>query len=148
MFIKANLPYKHVAKYYVDTCIWLDFYFNRRGYNGEPLGKYAQEFLKNALAGNYELLYSITVEEELSGQMSAGKVCELFQFYEFFGILKEAILTAESIEEAKLLKKKAQIPLGDAIHFILAKKNQAILVTRDNHFREFKGQCKRPEELI
>jgi len=48
------------------------------------------------------------------------------------------------------LKKKLKIPFGDALHTILAKDNEAILVTRDHHFDVVEGivKIRKPEDLI
>ena len=48
------------------------------------------------------------------------------------------------------LKHKYNIPFGDALHAVLARDNNAILVARDHHFEEIQHiiKAKKPEELI
>ena len=55
----------------------------------------------------------------------------------------------EQIKEAATLSEEKKVPFGDAVHAILARDNNAIMVTRDHHFSKLK-ECiivKKPEEL-
>jgi len=47
------------------------------------------------------------------------------------------------------LSKELNIPFGDALHGILAKENNAVMVTKDRHFRKLKDKIniKKPEAL-
>ena len=66
---------------------------------------------------------------------------------------KMKTLTSELIkqrEEAKKIAKERDVPAGDALHAIVARDNDLILVTRDRHFRKLEDISKhyKPEELI
>ena len=52
--------------------------------------------------------------------------------------------------EAKKIAKERNLPSGDALHSIIARDNDLILVTRDNHFKELTDISKyyKPEEII
>ena len=54
------------------------------------------------------------------------------------------------LKEAADLSKKHNIPLGDAVHGVLARDANAVMVTRDRHFRNLEDISKhyKPEELI
>ncbi len=34
-----------MVKYYLDTCIWIDFFEDRKGAKGEPFGEFASRLL-------------------------------------------------------------------------------------------------------
>ena len=51
-------------KYYLDTCIWKD-YFENRSDKFKPLGEWAFQFLKKALSEEGIIIYSKVVENEL-----------------------------------------------------------------------------------
>ncbi len=44
-------------RFYIDTCIWRDYYENRSD-NLKPLGEWALQFLKNAVNNDDLILYS------------------------------------------------------------------------------------------
>ncbi len=54
------------------------------------------------------------------------------------------------LKEASVLCKKRNVAFGDALHSILAKDNNAIMITRDKHFLNLLDIViiKKPEELI
>ena len=39
--IKTKIQLKRMQKYYIDTCVWRDYYENRFSKSGKPFGKYA-----------------------------------------------------------------------------------------------------------
>ena len=52
-------------------------------------------------------------------------------------------------EEAKKIATERNIPVGDALHAIIARDNNLVLVTRDKHFENIEDISKhfKPEEL-
>ncbi|MBI3026645.1 PIN domain-containing protein [Candidatus Woesearchaeota archaeon] len=46
------------------------------------------------------------------------------------------IATEKQREEAKKIAEERNVPAGDALHAIIARDNDLILVTRDSHFRK------------
>ena len=71
-------------------------------------------------------------------------------FKPFEKIIKKIIATEKQSEEAKKIAKERDVPAGDALHVIIARDNDLILVTRDRHFRKMEDISKhhKPEELI
>lgn len=51
---------------------------------------------------------------------------------------------------AKDMARKRRIPIDDAVHALVARREKAILVTRDNHFKLLQDVIKthKPEEII
>lgn len=135
-------------KYYLDTCIWIDYLENRYD-KFKPLGDWALELINKIIRDNSSFIFSDHVIKELENKYSKN---ELKKFLEF--IPKQLIIntktTKNQAKEAYNLKIKFNIPFGDALHTILARDNQAKLVTRDKHFIELKNivEIKKPEELI
>lgn len=132
-------------KYYFDTSIWIDIY-GERGYNGEV----AKKLMDKIILFNDIVLYSETVIREL-------KRLE-FSDYEINTILNIAKpdnirrihQTKEQVEEAKRVAKGRDVPLGDAIHAILARDHEAVLISRDRDFEKLKDitQVEIPENLV
>jgi hypothetical protein len=54
-----------MAKYYLDTCIWRDFYEARISEHGNPLGRYAYELILKILKNKDAIIYSESVVSEL-----------------------------------------------------------------------------------
>jgi len=59
-------------------------------------------------------------------------------------------MSEKQVKEAATLSNKLKIPFGDALHGVLARDNDAVMVTRDRHFRKLKDKViiKKPEDLI
>lgn len=68
----------------------------------------------------------------------------------FKGIIEKIIVTSQQRDEAKKIAEERDIPSGDALHAILTRDHNLILVTRDNHFKKLQDICSsfKPEEII
>jgi hypothetical protein len=128
--------------YYVDTCIWIDFFNNR--FDGlKPLGDFAFQFFKKCCKNNDKILFSKMVVFELKTNG-----LDFFEISKDFSVvLREIFPTDSDLSEIKNLSTIKQIPFGDAFHYILSKSNNSILVSRDNHLLMF-PETKLPEEII
>ena len=64
--------------------------------------------------------------------------------------IQKAAITLQQIKEAEKIAVERKIPKGDALHAIVARDNNSILVTRDRHFRKLTdiSEYHRPEDLI
>lgn len=131
--------------YYLDTSIWLDFY-EKRGKNGES----AQKLLHAILENGEFILYS---DWHLNELKKLGYVIE--DFNKMLSVAKPAKIQRvhiyrEQREEARKLALQRKIPPGDALHAILARDNEAILVSRDEDFARLKDVCETnmPEILL
>lgn len=137
-----------VTKYYLDTCIWID-YFENRVDNFRPLGDWALDLLKKIIKDNDLIIYSDLAEEELLSFYNKNKIEDLMFF-----VPKKLLIKINSdklqLKEAITTGRKLKIPVKDVLHAILARDNNAIFVSRDKHFYELANQLtiKKPEELI
>jgi predicted nucleic acid-binding protein len=131
-------------RFYLDTSIWLDLY-EKRGENG----KIVREMIKNFILENREVIYSNIIIKEL--RVLNYQDLEIKEILGIDDIRIRWINTNKiQTEEAKRLVKHFNIPLADALHSILARDNECILVSRDKHFEKlrFLITVQKSEELI
>jgi len=135
------------GKYYVDTAIWRDLHENRKDKN-KQLGELAFESFKKMRTNKEKIIYSDFVVEELSHAYDRQTIDKLFKGVS--ELLEKVEINENQLKEAADLSKEHKIPFGDAIHGVLARDNNAIMVTRDRHFRKLKNKItiKKPEDLI
>lgn len=132
-------------KYYLDTCIWIDYFENRED-NFRPLGEWAVSLIKNVIKKENLFIITDHLINELKINYSEEEINKMFSIIpkELFLMTK---INEKQAKEARNIKSKYKIPFGDALHIIAAKDNNAILVSRDKHILEL-NLCKKPEELI
>lgn len=138
-----------MAKYYLDTCIWRDYFENRKDdYNN--LGDFALEFIKKVNKNKETILYSETVIEELSKAYTDEEIKEILNVIDNKSLLIKVEIDRKDLIEAKKISDANKIPVGDAIHAIAARNNNAIIITRDVDFLKLRNiaKSKKPEELI
>lgn len=136
-------------KYYIDTCIWRDFHENRED-KFRPLGEWAFEMFRMIKETNSLVLYSDLTVDELSKDYNPEQINEIFKIMSEAGLLKKIELKKQQFQEAAKLKREKNFPFGDCLHAIIARDNQAIMVTRDKHFEEMQDivESYKPEDLI
>lgn len=134
-------------KYYIDSAIWRDLHEDRTD-KFRPLGEWAFELLKKIRRSNEKVLYSDLTIDELSNAYSRETISNIFK--EVSDILEKVEINNNQVREAVSLSKKRKIPFGDALHGIVARDNNAIIVTRDHHFEKISDivTVKKPEDLI
>lgn len=88
-------------------------------------------------------------EEELSLDYSEKEITEMISLLPPQIVIKVRPLQ-NRFGEAVMLSKKFKIPVKDALHAVIARDNNAVLVTRDKHFQELQNMItvRKPEELI
>jgi len=86
--------------------------------------------------------------EELIRTLSRKAVVKIFDSLP--DMIIEIETKRDQVIEAKQISKKQNVPMGDALHAILARDSYAILVTRDRHFQRLRliSSSFKPEELI
>ena len=64
--------------------------------------------------------------------------------------IRRAYISNEEKELAKKIALKKNIPEGDVLHAVLARNNEAILISNDLHFVKIKDiiEVRNPEEII
>lgn len=129
--------------YLIDTCIWIDLLEDRKGSKKEPFGIYASKFfLKNFK--NIIYTTDITIQE-LKGKLSNDEIFSLFRPFK----IRTIFSSKKQFEESFVISNKLKIPKGDALHAIIARDNNLMIITRDKHFKQINFcKSKKPEELI
>lgn len=144
-----DLASPRLARYYIDTSIWRDFYENRTD-RFRPLGEWAFELFKKIIREKSVVLYSDRVIEELLDYFSMEEIKRIFSIVADNGLLEEVEINQNQREEAGVLCNRLKIPFNDCLFAILARDNMAIMVARDHHFELLADitEAKKPEELI
>lgn len=121
---------------YLDTCIYLDYWQDRKD-RLRPLGKFAFQLIKRAMQCEFEIVVFDWVIEELEAQLSTKEVTEmLYSLYDSGKAIKIK-RTKEDEKKARALSTN----WTDALHIVLAKKAGAeCIITRNlSHFAEFQN---------
>jgi len=139
-----------IIKYYFDTCIWRDFYENRFGYSGRPLGSLANRLFLHVMKKKQILLFSDLVVSELKKDYSENDIVNMLNFLYISGILQKVNFSKKNYQEAYSISLKRKLATGDVLHAIIARNNNAIMVSQDKHFQNLKDIAiiKKPEQII
>lgn len=137
-----------MKNYYLDACIWRD-YFENRSDRFRPLGEWAWMLIKKIIKEDNLFVLSDHLMNELKKHYSQEELTKFFEIIPQVLIIKIETYEKQS-KEALKIKNRLKIPFGDALHAVLARDNNAIIVTRDKHFYELTREViiKKPEDLI
>jgi len=136
-----------VQRYYIDACIWRD-YFENRSDNLRPLGEWAFRLIKKVVEEGGLFIISDILIVELQKFYSDEQIASMF------GIVPPELrlnvsTTEKQTKDALKMKNQLKIPSGDAFHAVLARDNNALMISRDAHFYGvIRIIVKKPEELI
>ena len=138
-----------VMKYYLDSSIWRDYYENRSD-KFRPLGEWALKLINNILENKEYIIISDFVVEELKIDYSEEGINNILEIADKRDLLLKADISKLQVKEASILCKQRGVAFGDALHAILARDNNAVMITRDKHFEELRDivDIKKPEELV
>lgn len=104
-----------MVKYYLDTCIWIDFFEDRKGAKEEPFGVFASKLLIRIQKGNHSIIISDHLLDELYSKFSLDSVESV---WESLGINMEKTFRALSQgEEADKIAKERMVPYGRCIAY-------------------------------
>ncbi|MBN2142231.1 PIN domain-containing protein [Candidatus Woesearchaeota archaeon] len=136
-----------MRRFYVDTNIWLD-YFENRSDKYRPLGEWALAFLNGILDVGSVILISDVVLAELRRYADQEKISSCFAPFQK-SLLFVSRSNTQSIE-ARSLSKSRLVPFADALHAIISRDENAILISRDKHFMKLLDVVcvMKPEDLI
>ena len=114
----------------------------------EPLGDFAWALLCAIKAERNKLVITNLILTELERYYSSEELNGMFKPFE--ALIEKIVFTIKQSDEAKLIAKLKKVPINDALHAVIARDNNLVLITRDNHFKELNGVCThyKPEELI
>jgi predicted nucleic acid-binding protein len=135
-------------KYLIDTSIWVDLYEDRKGFKNEPLGDYALKLLTQIKAKESIIAITDLLVRELESNYSMAEINGIFKLFKKTS--EKIIATEEQRKEAEKIAIERNVPKGDALHAIMARDSNLILVSRDKHFKQLADISKsfKPEELI
>lgn len=129
-----------MKKYYLDTSIWLDLFENRNEPN-MPKGKWARNLIKDIIKNDERIIFSDVNFKELNNLgYSFFEIKQMLSSIEPILIFVEC--TEHQVKKARDLGKKRDVPLKDALHALVARDNQAILITFDRHFQKLQDIIK------
>lgn len=126
-----------MTKYYLDTCIWRDHTENRSDAH-RPIGTFATRFLEKIIRERHTIVWSDVLEHELRNSPKRSYPESLREKLLLQGLLQECQSTPEQIAEAIDLSETRLVPASDALHAIISRDMNAVLITRDAHFQELR----------
>ncbi len=136
-----------MAKLYIDTNVIIDAVEGRRNVFGKNIGNPAAGLFVDAARCKYRLIISTKMLEELQGLGKLG------QAKGFFAVIKKKIIEARyTPAEKEQAKKRSNEHEDDALHIVIAEREQAdYIVTRNTgHFTAIGTSIpiEKPEKLL
>jgi predicted nucleic acid-binding protein len=132
-------------RYYFDTSLWIDM-VEKRGDHGEI----AIQLMQKIILEESKVIVSTTVLREL-GEFgyTAQDIKKILDAVPGENRLKVQVSRVQ-FDEAKRLSRARNMSMGDAMHAIMARDTESILVTRDFHFQKVKDVARSflPEQLL
>jgi len=139
-----------MKSYYVDTCIYLNLW-KKEIDEEKDLGELAKNFFEKIENEDSVIYYSGFLLKELLFLLSTEEYLQKRELFDSSPNFKKIILTREEHKLSSKISKDKGVSLYDAIHMLLAKKTNSILVTRDKELiqlaENYSVEVKRPEEL-
>ena len=123
-----------MKKYFVDTCVWRDFYEDRQSTDKSKIGSHASKFIKNILDKRHTILINKYILYELKNKYTDEEINELLMFFKYLNILENVEISNSEYNETKIISKNKNLPIVDCIIAIQSRNYDAIVITRDNHF--------------
>ncbi len=121
-------------KYWLDTCIWRDFYEDRFSKAGNPLGEYATNAFMKILKKRDKILFSESLVRELSRDYGEKDINDMLNLLFMGGTLIRVEITKEEYLEARELSEKRKLPFVDCLNAVQARNHNAVVVSQDEHF--------------
>lgn len=141
-----------MEKIFLDTNIFLDFYFDRKD-QLKPLGEFAFKLIQETINCKYLVLTCKEVIKELceNSYTSEENVWKnILGELEKANKIEKVVCSEEQVIEANNFSNFYKIPKYDALFAILARDARAILVSRNWHFEKVPkiAEVFKPEELL
>lgn len=139
-----------MKRFLVDTCVWMDFYENRKNKFGKNIGCYAYEFIVKCAKKNFSVYMSKITVGELKTKFCEEEIETILRYLQLILNLKITEVEKSEFLKAKELANNRKIPNADCILAIQARNNDFVVVTRDKHFfNDLKDVCDsiRPEDV-
>ena len=120
--------------YLIDTCIWRDFYEDRFGRSGKPLGKYATSLFMEIIKNKDKIYFSDSLIWELKRDYDEKDVNDMLNVLFLSKVLLKIEIKKEEHLEAKRLANERNIPYVDCLNAIHARNYKTIMVSQDLHY--------------
>jgi predicted nucleic acid-binding protein len=135
-----------MVNYYIDTCIWRDYWEDRND-GLKPLGEFAFRFLKEIAERNDTIIVSNIIVDELGIKYSFLEIVEIFDIIPKNNLMNVSLSESQLKEAKKLFR---EVSFADILHAVIARDNNAILVTRDKHYDLLRdiAEIQTPENLL
>mgnify|MGYP001565261418 FL=1 len=118
-------------RFYFDTSIWLDF-LEKRGKHGEIILRLINKIIEE----NDIIIYSNLIIKELRNLgYFDNEINDIFSIAKQNN-LKLVHVNKKQLEEMRAVALQRGLPKKDVLHAILARDNEARLITRDYHFQD------------
>lgn len=137
-----------MARYYVDTSIWLDL-FEARNSVDFPKGELAKNFFESCVYRGDWILCSPLIFKEL--ETVGYSEYTLTSYVKVAGVKLILITpTSKELSVGVHISRARNIPRLDVLHALLAKRTYAVLVSWDKHFSVLRDivETKTPREII
>jgi len=121
-------------KYFLDTCIWRDFYEDRFSKSGRHLGKEATDLFMRIIKKKDNILYSESLIWEMKKDYDEQEINDMLNFLFLTKILKRVKIKEDEYKEAKKLSQEKNIPFIDCLNAIHARNHNAVMISPDRHF--------------
>lgn len=119
-----------MARYYLDTSIWLDYY-EKRGRNGKIAKKLIQKAIKNRDRVAFSDMHIIELKNLGYNVAAISKIVNVAAKAK---LLTKISINKEQREEAIRIAKQRSVPRGDALHAILCRDSDCTFITLDEDF--------------
>lgn len=139
-----------MTKYYFDSCVWRDYYENRTGPGGRPLGDYATKLIMKIIDNHDIILFSDAIIKELIKSFDREEIRKMMEILFSLNLLRKVPIYGSELPESIKIAAERNIPPADVLHAILARNNNAIMISQDKHYYKLRDvvDVKKPEELI
>jgi predicted nucleic acid-binding protein len=99
---------------------------------------------------NATIFFSKVTATEMLNEIEPDKIDNILTITSALMRLKRVDFTKEDSDEADELSRQRNVPFTDALNAIIARNNNAIMVSQDKHYQKLKDivETKRPEDLI
>ncbi len=123
-----------MKRFYVDTNVWLDFALNRSD-GIHPLGEFAFQFFRKCIRNKWAILYSDAILEELGKKLTPSQIeKQCFKIILTENLLEKVCFSAKQVATAERIAKSKRLPFVDTLYAVIAKDNNAVVISRDFHF--------------
>ncbi|MFA5797801.1 MAG: PIN domain-containing protein [Candidatus Woesearchaeota archaeon] len=118
-------------RYYIDTCVWIDFIEGRTNI----------DLFTECILEDHTVILSYPLQKELGKYVHSEQLTMILALLSAKELIERVDVFEHDKKEALHLSAQRNIPFADALHAVLARNNDALLITRDKHFLKLRDIC-------